>query len=132
MSAKHSLVEIYLARMLILGAGSLCWIAVCGAVLVHLGGTRPGFLPVYLCVPYLFSASLSLWLCRRLGRGSETIGCAAAACAVSAGYCVLQGSFDIYADRLRPVWLALFVMLTALCAWQLARQNQTWEDLLCN
>ncbi len=131
MCARHSLTEVYLARMLFLGCGNLLWIGAADVLIRWTGSAAVDFVLVYLLVPYLLSLSLSLGACRRSPRNA-TGGCTAAGCAVSVGYLLLRDAFDIYAERYLAYWAVACIGLTAWIVRQHKDMKKIWEGQVCS
>lgn len=134
MSTRHNLLEVYLARMLFMGAGNFLWMFLAWILLVRESRELVIMLGIYLMVPYLLATILALEVVRYSRKGGGTVYCVAAACGVSAGSFFIQSqrSVNIYEDRYQVLWIAGFLLLLYLTGKKLASIKEIWEEQLCS
>lgn len=133
MSARFSLKSVVLARMSVLGLADAvifcCFIPLCG-----IGSGVSSFrTAVYLFVPYLLTANISLWLTRRF-RGKEVLyACLSAAVSVSvadAGLRRIAGF--IFQTSCIGWWLILTVLLAAAMIYETRCMIRETEEYAWN
>lgn len=132
MSTRHNLTEIYLARMVFLGAGNFLWILLALFLFVRESQDFIFMLIIYLMVPYLLTTVLSLEISAHSRRESVMISSVGAACTVSAFYSILCGIVNIYDARYQSLWAVSFMVLLYLTGKKLVGMKAIWEEQLCS
>ncbi len=129
MSTRFSLRTILLARMVLLGAvqlfGLLLTIPVAGMDIWQNG--------VYLLVPYLLTAVLSLMVVRRLHGKEGLYACGSISVFVSV-LCPMSGRFvpALYEEQNVVLWAAAAVLLVAGLVKEYRETMNRWEEILWN
>lgn len=132
MSTRHNLTEIYLARMVFLGAGNFLWMLLALFLFARESQEVVFMLIVYLMVPYLLATVLSLEISAHSRRETVLMSSVAVACAVSASYGILCGIVDIYDARYQSFWTAGFLVLLYLTGKKMVGMKTIWEEQLCS
>lgn len=133
LSCRHSLMQVMLARFLLLGAAELVLLCLTGVLAAAF--RMEGFLEIilYILVPWMMTSCLSLWLIKKTGKGNETWYCLGAAVFVSAAVLVCGSSWPwIYSGRSLGLWAALFVLLLganikAVCGFMQNMEEYLWN-----
>ncbi len=129
LSTRFSLRTILLARMVLLGAvqlfGLLLTIPAAGMDILQNG--------VYLLVPYLFTAVLSLMVVRRLHGKESLYACCSISVFVSV-LCPMSGRFVpvLYEEQNVVLWAAAAVLLVAGLVKEYRETMNRWEEILWN
>lgn len=133
MSARFSLKNVVLARMIILGLVDLvifcCFIPLCKI------GSGISFLrtAVYLFVPYLLTANISLWLTRRFREKETVYACVGAAVFVGAANTSLHMAVDvIFRYSGTGWWLLAVLFLAAVMIWEARSVIRETEEFAWN
>ena len=133
LSCRHSILQVTMARFIILGIVELAALLAVGAGIGN--AWRAGFVrgTVYILVPWMATSFLSLCLIKRSGRENEAWYCLGAAVLVSI---TLMSCGNIWKEMYSPVffgcWLLLFALLLAGNGYKIKWFRQHMEDYLWN
>ena len=132
MSTRHNLSEIYLARTAFLGAGNFLLVL---AVLPFVAKESQNMIfitAVYLWVPYLLTAVLTLEAAHRCGRNHLPVISLTIAVLISTGYLFLTEEYDVYNPRNTGMWILLFLVLLYLTGKKWWKMEKNLEEVLCS
>jgi len=133
MSCKHSLADIVLARLGILG--SLNVVVFITLLFLLNGRTNYSFwrLGIYILVPFMLTCTLSLFVLNHVKTRETTYICGGISCFVSALNSVLMHSKqDAFTNRYFFLWGMVFLTLLVLMIFQVVKFIKKAEELQWN
>lgn len=133
LSCKHSILQVTMARFVILGIMELAALLLVGAG--NGSAWSVGFIrgTVYILVPWMMTSFLSLCLIKRAGKENEAWYCLGASVLVSIALLACGSIWkQIYSSVFFGFWLLLFVLLLAGNGYKVRWFRQHMEDYLWN
>lgn len=133
LATRFSLRSVVLARLIILALVNGALLGLLAALGAWRGEVRPLAAGMYLLVPFLLTANLSLWVLRSYpGRESGYV-CGGIALMVSVSVLLSRENLAPYfRERYLPLWAAGTLALSLGLVWQYQKQMKRMEELVWN